>query len=95
MSTLRHPIAPSEAPAYVLELRIGSWSQPPIFSLIAGGGVDPVEMRRTFNLGLGMIVVCAAADSDAALSALHDAGESAAIVGQIARRSGREPVVFI
>jgi phosphoribosylformylglycinamidine cyclo-ligase len=33
------------------------WPVPPVFELIRTGGVDEVEMRRVFNLGLGMILI--------------------------------------
>ncbi|HXU60584.1 MAG TPA: phosphoribosylformylglycinamidine cyclo-ligase, partial [Polyangia bacterium] len=40
-----------------LQIRLGSWDIPPIFELLASGGrVAPDEMRRTFNLGIGMVV---------------------------------------
>jgi phosphoribosylformylglycinamidine cyclo-ligase len=78
-----------------IELDAGSWLEPPIFGLIAAGGVDVPEMRRTFNLGLGMIVACAAADVDRALAALRSAGESASVIGRVAPREGRASVVFL
>lgn len=41
-----------------VEIDAGSWTVPPIFRLIAErGGVDVDEMRRVFNLGIGMIAV--------------------------------------
>ncbi|MBC7173293.1 MAG: phosphoribosylformylglycinamidine cyclo-ligase, partial [Polyangiaceae bacterium] len=41
------------------EVDASRWVEPPIFGLIATkGGVAPVEMRRTFNLGVGMVVIC-------------------------------------
>src|SRR5207253_1722986 len=42
--------------ALAVELDPATWAVPGIFALIAGAGVDAMEMRRTFNLGLGMIV---------------------------------------
>ncbi|MSQ15937.1 MAG: phosphoribosylformylglycinamidine cyclo-ligase [Dehalococcoidia bacterium] len=42
----------------------GSWSVPPIFSLIQERGRIPQpEMYRTFNMGIGMVLVCTAADA--------------------------------
>jgi phosphoribosylformylglycinamidine cyclo-ligase len=78
-----------------IELRVGSWTEPRIFSLIAAAGVDLDEMRRTFNLGLGMIVAVAAETAERALVALESAGETATIVGRIAPRAGRAPIVFV
>ena len=35
-----------------------AWTVPPVFPLIAAhGGVDPQEMHRVFNMGVGMIVI--------------------------------------
>lgn len=41
-----------------LEARIDLPTPPPLFELIQARGVDPAEMRRVFNLGIGMIAVC-------------------------------------
>jgi phosphoribosylformylglycinamidine cyclo-ligase len=75
-------------------LREGSWEVPPIFRLIASAGIEEHEMRRTFNLGLGMLIACAEKDADAALAALAQAGEEAAVVGHLAPAEGGEAVRF-
>ena len=50
------------------------WSEPPIFSLIQRRGeIESAEMFRVFNMGVGMIVVAAAADSAALCAALDGA----------------------
>jgi phosphoribosylformylglycinamidine cyclo-ligase len=54
-------------------------------------GVD--EMRRTFNCGVGMIVVVAAEDLQAALSVLDAVAENAWQIGQI--DAGAGPVNFL
>ncbi|MEQ1868108.1 MAG: AIR synthase-related protein [Micropepsaceae bacterium] len=47
-------------------IRLGSWPMPPLFSLIEQrGGVDPEEMYRVFNMGIGMIVVADKSNADA------------------------------
>jgi len=44
------------------EIDLGSWDEPPLFRLIRdAGGVPEDDMRRTFNLGVGMILVVARA----------------------------------
>ena len=63
-----------------------TWDVPPIFDLIANAGVADDEMRRTFNLGIGMVVVCAAEDADDAIAALRNAGESPRVVGRVVPR---------
>ncbi len=72
--------------ALAVELNPGRWSTPPIFDLIASAGVETHEMRRTFNLGVGMLVAVGADDVDTALDAVRDAGETASVVGFIRRR---------
>jgi phosphoribosylformylglycinamidine cyclo-ligase len=64
-----------------LHLRRGSWPIPPIFQLIQRAGqIDETEMARTFNLGLGMLVVVSAEQLDQALAVL---GDQAWAVGEI------------
>ena len=75
-----------------LRLVTGSWPVPPVFHLIAGAGVDETEMRRTFNLGLGLVVAVAADEAARAVATLETAGERAWVVGEIIRGDGE--VVF-
>ena len=80
-----------------LQLRLGSWPIPPIFELLArGGGVAPEEMRRTFNMGLGMLV-CVPADRAAeATTLLERSGEQVFPVGQVAAADAPDaPVEFL
>jgi phosphoribosylformylglycinamidine cyclo-ligase len=66
-------------------LDIHSWATPAIFRLIAEGGpVSEAEMRRTFNLGVGMIAVVAADRVDVALAAATESGETAWRIGRVA-----------
>jgi phosphoribosylformylglycinamidine cyclo-ligase len=63
--------------------------RPAIFELIARGGpVAEEEMRRTFNLGVGLIAVVAEARAEAALAALGAAGERAWRLGDVALAEG-------
>jgi phosphoribosylformylglycinamidine cyclo-ligase len=65
-------------------LSLGSYRRPAIFGVIARGGpVDEDEMRRTFNLGVGLAVVVAKEEAGAALAALHAAGEEAWVLGEV------------
>ncbi len=60
------------------------WPRPPIFDVIQkAGDVEEAEMRRTFNLGLGMVLVVEAAGADTVLRELHAHGLGAAIVGEV------------
>ncbi len=48
-----------------VEIERGSWTEPPIFELMQKiGNVTESEMFRTFNMGIGMVVVCAPGDAD-------------------------------
>jgi phosphoribosylformylglycinamidine cyclo-ligase len=65
-------------------VEMGSWKRPAIFDVIAGGGpVEEDEMRRTFNLGVGLVVVVAPRAVEAALAALRGAGEAAWVMGEV------------
>jgi len=68
-------------------LRPDTWTIPSIFGLIEReGGLKRPEMFRVFNMGIGLVIVCAAAASARVLEALHEAGESrAAVIGEVIR----------
>jgi phosphoribosylformylglycinamidine cyclo-ligase len=66
-------------PGLGVVLQPGAWLEPPIFGLLRRlGGLRDDEMRRTFNCGLGMVVVVA---PDAAAAVAAEAG--GAIVGEV------------
>jgi phosphoribosylformylglycinamidine cyclo-ligase len=69
-----------------VELDPATWSVPPIMQLIASAGVDPMEMRRTFNMGLGMVIAVPAEVAPAALAAL--APDGGRVVGRLVPRGG-------
>jgi phosphoribosylformylglycinamidine cyclo-ligase len=75
--------------ALAVELHAQTWAVPPIMALIASAGVEPREMQRTFNLGLGMIIVVPAEAAAGATAAL--AAAQARVVGAIVPRAGGEP----
>jgi len=69
-----------------LKIRVDwtSWPRPAIFKLIQKLGAVPEEdMRRTFNLGIGMILVVAPENADAVRLAIENAGEEARVIGTI------------
>ncbi len=74
----------------------GSWTRPAVFDwLQAGGGISEVEMRRTFNLGVGFVLVVPAARADAVIEQLLAAGEQAWRLGLVeARAEGADAVRF-
>jgi len=61
-----------------------AWTVPPVFDWLAGtGGVAPEEMRRTFNCGVGFMVIVTPGDVEAVLSQITDAGEAAFVCGEL------------
>jgi len=68
---------------------------PPVFGWLAQvGGVAEREMLRTFNCGIGMIVVAEAAQADAVMAALTEAGEKPVRLGEVTARGADEAVVY-
>ncbi|MGD9783043.1 MAG: phosphoribosylformylglycinamidine cyclo-ligase [Hyphomicrobiaceae bacterium] len=62
---------------------------PPVFRWLAeAGNLDDEEMLRTFNCGIGMVVVAARKQADAVLAALRDAGEAPSHIGEIIPPTG-------
>ncbi|HMS53843.1 MAG TPA: phosphoribosylformylglycinamidine cyclo-ligase [Fimbriimonadaceae bacterium] len=65
-----------------------SWTPLPIFDLIQkAGNVPDVEMFRTFNMGIGLVVVCDRDHAPALVQLLNQAGEAAAVIGELQRGS--------
>jgi phosphoribosylformylglycinamidine cyclo-ligase len=49
-----------------VKIEKGSWPVPPLFELLRRlGNVSESEMNRTFNMGVGMVIVCAPSDAAA------------------------------
>jgi phosphoribosylformylglycinamidine cyclo-ligase len=72
-----------------VELDVATWQVPPIMALIAGAGVEPGEMYRTFNMGLGVIITVPAEAAAETVRLL--AGWQARVVGSLVPRDGGEP----
>lgn len=69
-----------------VEIDRGSWEEPAIFGMIQKlGNVDQNEMFRTFNMGIGMVVICSETDR----SALISAGKSFLHIGRIGEGAGK------
>jgi phosphoribosylformylglycinamidine cyclo-ligase len=74
-------------------LKRGSWPTPPIFPLIArAGAVSIEEMDRTFNNGIGMVVVISKRYVQGALNFLRRQGQPAYLIGCL--EQGARGVVF-
>ncbi len=83
---------PRVLPANVVaEIDSTSWQMPKLFHwLREQGNVAEQEMYRTFNCGIGMVVIVAAADAEQAVSQLQAAGETVTRIGTIRARNGEE-----
>lgn len=64
-----------------VEIKRGSWNELPIFGLMQKlGNVEDKEMFRTFNMGVGMIVVCDAEDKEFLLENLEGSVEIGKVI---------------
>ncbi|MBX7247555.1 MAG: phosphoribosylformylglycinamidine cyclo-ligase [Caulobacteraceae bacterium] len=63
-----------------------AWDMPGVFGWLAGtGGIAEHEMRRTFNCGVGFILIVSPQDAEPVLAALLNAGEQAFVCGELAQ----------
>ncbi|MCC1495660.1 phosphoribosylformylglycinamidine cyclo-ligase [Alcanivorax sp. 1008] len=85
-------VLPQGASAYV---DTGSWNMPELFQwLQREGQVEDFEMYRTFNCGVGMVLVIPEAQVDQALALLEAYGESAWLLGEIRATEGEAEVIL-
>ena len=76
-------------------LKKGSWPRTELFAWLQGtAAIDDHEMNRTFNNGIGMVVVVDASVAQAAAALLQQGGETVHVIGAIAPR-GAGPAVVI
>ena len=74
----------------------GSWPQTELFAWLQKTAViDDFEMNRTFNNGIGMVVVIDAASAKETAQTLRDAGELVYVIGVIAPRTNGASVIVI
>ncbi len=87
---------PRVLPASVAaRINLAAWTLPPVFAwLMQRGPVTAPEMLRTFNCGLGMLVVVPREQTNLCLEVLTESGEQAQVVGEIIAQSGAERVVY-
>jgi phosphoribosylformylglycinamidine cyclo-ligase len=68
---------------------LGAWDLPAVFGWMADvGGIASGEMLKTFNCGIGMIVVCDPARADALSATLTQAGERVHRIGEVTMQTG-------
>jgi len=77
-----------------VQIEKGSWPVLPIFTMMQRiGNVSESEMYRTFNMGVGMVIVCSPANADAIASHLVDLDENCYRIGTVT--SGNRDVLII
>ncbi len=76
------------------EIKADSWSRPEIFSwLQQQGNVEEMEMLRTFNCGIGMVLCIPEQDAQVALDLLNREGEDAFLIGKIREKTAQDQAV--
>jgi phosphoribosylformylglycinamidine cyclo-ligase len=71
-------------------IRKGSWEVPPVFQIIQRkGGVEEAELYQVFNMGIGMILIVAPAETAAVMRTLKGAGHKSWIVGEVVQGTGK------
>ena len=67
-----------------IEINLSSWQLAPIFKWLSNtGGVDKLEMLKTFNCGIGMTIICSPSSQDNVFSLLKKLGEQPIIIGRV------------
>ena len=77
-------------------IRKGSWTVPPIFRFIQDlGTIEDTEMYRTFNMGIGMVLVVSEKDADDIMHRLKGLKEPATVIGTVkSLKKGEDAVLF-
>ncbi|PLX87344.1 MAG: phosphoribosylformylglycinamidine cyclo-ligase [Desulfuromonas sp.] len=71
-----------------------SWDKPAIFELLRDGGqIEETEMYRTFNYGIGMVLIVSAQEAEDIMGRLSGLKETAYLIGEIVPSDSEEPIV--
>lgn len=82
----RIPSLIGRSPGLAAQLHEGSWTLPPVFGAIqAAGRLSDREMANTFNMGIGMALVCKPADAPRVVRLMKDNRTPAWVIGSIKR----------
>ncbi|MFT6373143.1 MAG: phosphoribosylformylglycinamidine cyclo-ligase [Gammaproteobacteria bacterium] len=77
------------------KINCSSWTIPPVFEwLQQAGNIETSEMHRTFNCGVGMVLVVDNKHQQACLKKLTELGENAWVIGEIIDKEQSESVIF-
>jgi len=80
----------------VAVIETNSWQQPAVFKwLKSNGNVTDTEMYRTFNCGVGMVIIVTEEDQEKTLEILTKAGELPWVIGHIKQNSGDEEAIIL
>jgi len=75
-------------------IQTAAWNRPAIFKWIkTNAQLDDNELYRTFNCGIGMVVIVGPRDVDRALAMLEDAGEQVSLIGHIEERGLSQRII--
>ena len=78
-----------------VRLNARSWQAPPVFAWLAkAGNIEPLEMARTFNCGIGLVVIVAKADVDATTKILTQKGEKVFRIGVVEANISEHQVIL-
>ncbi|MPZ94006.1 MAG: phosphoribosylformylglycinamidine cyclo-ligase [Propionibacteriales bacterium] len=79
-------VLPAEVSA---RLDRSTWRPQPVFALVSDvGGIEPAELERTLNMGVGMVALVAADDADRAVALLAEEGVDAWVCGEAVSGDG-------
>ncbi len=77
-----------------IEIDLSSWEFPAVFKwLQTNGGIEEQEMLRTFNCGIGMVLLVAEESADKVCQALASTGETVYRIGEVIEPASSEPRV--
>jgi len=77
------------------EVELDAWTAPPVFGwLTKAAGIETSEMLRTFNCGIGLVVVSDVMTSGHVIDAFQENGEKAQRIGRLIKGNGEPKVVY-
>lgn len=76
-------------------IQLNSWDVPPVFTFMKNqGNVDDEDMLRTFNNGIGMVLIVPEDDAEEIMLRLNGLNEKAFLIGEIESKGRKKPVQF-
>ncbi|MCY3020324.1 MAG: phosphoribosylformylglycinamidine cyclo-ligase [Planctomycetota bacterium] len=80
----------------VVRIKKGSWKIPPIFPLVQkAGSIAEDEMYNTFNIGIGLTIICPQFNANVIQSILKEAGFGSDIIGDVESGPNAEAEAFV